>query len=61
MLFSMDVKEDLNLDSLPIVREFPKIFPKDVPSLPSQRELVFAIDLVPGTSYDKEQLSVTQD
>lgn len=35
---------------MPIVKEFPEVFPYDITDLPSEREVEYAIDLVPGTS-----------
>ncbi|GLT29333.1 hypothetical protein SLA2020_042070 [Shorea laevis] len=37
------------LEDIPVVCEFPDVFPKDLPGLPPDREVEFAIDLVPGT------------
>ncbi|GKV36664.1 hypothetical protein SLEP1_g44770 [Rubroshorea leprosula] len=37
------------LEDILVVREFPDVFPEDLPSLPLDREVEFAIDLVPGT------------
>ncbi|GKV10897.1 hypothetical protein SLEP1_g22202 [Rubroshorea leprosula] len=37
------------LEDIPVVREFPDVFLEDVPGLPLDREVEFAIDLVPGT------------
>nr|XP_016501182.1 PREDICTED: uncharacterized protein LOC107819574 [Nicotiana tabacum] len=37
------------LQSLPIVREFPKVFPDDLPGLPPERIVDFGIDLMTGT------------
>ncbi|GKV02736.1 hypothetical protein SLEP1_g15133 [Rubroshorea leprosula] len=37
------------LEDIPMVREFPDVFPEDLPDLPPDREVEFAIDLVPGT------------
>ncbi|RVW63783.1 Transposon Ty3-G Gag-Pol polyprotein [Vitis vinifera] len=34
---------------IPIVREYPDIFPEDLPGLPPEREVEFTIDLVPRT------------
>ncbi|GJX06250.1 putative reverse transcriptase domain-containing protein [Tanacetum coccineum] len=34
----------------PVVREFPEVFPEDLPGLPPVRQLKFQIDLIPGTS-----------
>ncbi|MCI58707.1 RNA-directed DNA polymerase (Reverse transcriptase), partial [Trifolium medium] len=38
------------MEELPIVCEFPDVFPKDVSDVPPEREVKFTIDLVPGTS-----------
>ena len=35
---------------VPVVREFLKVFPEDLPGLPPDREIEFAIDLAPGTA-----------
>ncbi|GKU98441.1 hypothetical protein SLEP1_g11449 [Rubroshorea leprosula] len=37
------------LEDIPVVREFPDVLPEDLPGLPPDREVEFAIDLVPGT------------
>src|ERR1051325_6555168 len=37
-------------DGLPVVNEFPEVFPEDVSELPPEREVEFTIDLIPGTS-----------
>ncbi|GKV53840.1 hypothetical protein SLEP1_g60353, partial [Rubroshorea leprosula] len=37
------------LEDIPVVHEFPDVFSEDFPSLPPDREVEFAIDLVPGT------------
>ncbi|GKV24897.1 hypothetical protein SLEP1_g34439 [Rubroshorea leprosula] len=37
------------LEDIPVVREFPDVFPEDLPSLPPDKEVEFAIDLVLGT------------
>ncbi|KAI3712310.1 hypothetical protein L1987_70861 [Smallanthus sonchifolius] len=39
-----DVKE---LDDIPVVREYPEVFPEDLPGIPPDREIEFRIDLVP--------------
>ncbi|KAL8132784.1 hypothetical protein AgCh_008314 [Apium graveolens] len=41
-------KETLILDEIPIVREFPGVFPEELPGLPPDREIEFSIDLIPG-------------
>lgn len=35
------------MDALPVMSEFPDVFPDDVPGLPSKRETQFTIDLIP--------------
>ncbi|GJV73517.1 putative reverse transcriptase domain-containing protein [Tanacetum coccineum] len=39
---------ELKLKDIPIVRNFPSVFPKDLSSLPPSREVEFCIDLIPG-------------
>jgi len=50
-LCAVEVDGDLKLDigNIPVVREFPEVFP-EVPGLPPNRELEFAIELLPGTN-----------
>ncbi|GJS49340.1 putative reverse transcriptase domain-containing protein [Tanacetum coccineum] len=38
------------LEDVPIVRDFPKVFPKDLPGLPPTRQVEFQIDLMPGAA-----------
>src|SRR3954464_12346442 len=38
------------MDKIPVVREFPDVFPEELPGMPPNRELEFAIELVPGTA-----------
>ncbi|CAL8163124.1 unnamed protein product [Prunus armeniaca] len=40
----------LNLEDVPVVCEFPDVFPDDLPGLPPQRETEFTIELLPGTN-----------
>ena len=42
-------KEGTLLDEIPVVREFPDVFPDDIAGLPPDREVEFTIDLIPGT------------
>ena len=41
--------EGTMMDEIPIVREFPDVFPDDIIGLPPEREVEFTIDLIPGT------------
>ncbi|GJQ98233.1 putative reverse transcriptase domain-containing protein [Tanacetum coccineum] len=45
-----DNSEEKRLEDVPIVRDFPEVFPKDLPGLPPTRQVEFQIDLVPGTA-----------
>nr|GEZ19244.1 putative reverse transcriptase domain-containing protein [Tanacetum cinerariifolium] len=45
-----DKSEEKRLEDVPIVREFPKVFPEDLPGLPPARQVEFQIDLVPGVA-----------
>jgi len=38
------------LPQIPVVCEFPDVFPKELPGLPPNREVEFAIELIPGTT-----------
>ena len=39
-----------DLTPIPVVCEFPDVFPKDLPRLPPDREVEFSIELEPGTA-----------
>ena len=34
---------------MPVVRDYPDVFPKELPSMPPDRDVEFIIDLLPGT------------
>ncbi|XP_076910993.1 uncharacterized protein LOC143568823 [Bidens hawaiensis] len=42
--------EEKKIEDIPVVREYPEVFPDDVSSLPPVREVEFHIDLVPGAT-----------
>ncbi|GKC66863.1 putative reverse transcriptase domain-containing protein, partial [Tanacetum coccineum] len=42
--------KERQLEDVSIVREFPKVFPEDLPGLPPARQVEFQIDLVPGAA-----------
>ena len=42
-------REGPSVDSVPVVREYADVFPTDLPGLPPERDIDFAIDLEPGT------------
>ena len=39
----------MGLEDVPVVRDFPDVFPDYLPGLPPEQEIDFPIDLVPGT------------
>jgi len=41
--------EPPTLQSIPVVNEFPDVFPEDLPGLPPEREVEFGIDVIPDT------------
>nr|GEZ51701.1 putative reverse transcriptase domain-containing protein [Tanacetum cinerariifolium] len=42
--------DEKRLDDIPVVKEFPDIFPEDLPGLPPVLQVEFQIDLIPGTT-----------
>ncbi|GJS67996.1 putative reverse transcriptase domain-containing protein [Tanacetum coccineum] len=45
-----DKSEKKRLEDVPIVQDFPEVFPEDLPGLPPTRQVEFQIDLVPPCS-----------
>ncbi|GJU69346.1 putative reverse transcriptase domain-containing protein [Tanacetum coccineum] len=45
-----DKSEKKRLEDVPIVRDFPDVFPEDLPGLPPTRQVEFQIDLIPGAA-----------
>ena len=37
-------------DNIRVVRDFPDVFPEELPGMPPDREVEFVIDLLPGTA-----------
>ncbi|GJR61328.1 putative reverse transcriptase domain-containing protein [Tanacetum coccineum] len=47
----MEKKSDeRRMEDIPVVREFPEVFPEDLPGLPSVRQVEFQINLIPGAA-----------
>ncbi|GKE38498.1 putative reverse transcriptase domain-containing protein [Tanacetum coccineum] len=38
------------LEDVPVIRDFPEVFPEDLPGLPPPRQVEFRIDLIPGAA-----------
>jgi hypothetical protein len=47
MVFSLEAKP---LEGVPVVSEYPDVFPEELPGMPPDRDIEFVIDLIPGTS-----------
>ncbi|GJY35961.1 putative reverse transcriptase domain-containing protein [Tanacetum coccineum] len=45
-----DKSKEKRLEDVPIVQDFPDVFPKDLTGLPPARQVEFQIDLVPGAA-----------
>ncbi|WVZ59648.1 hypothetical protein U9M48_009762 [Paspalum notatum var. saurae] len=39
----------LKIEEIPVVRDYPDVFPDELPGMPPKREVEFRIDLIPGT------------
>ena len=49
LMASLSVKIQDIIEELQVVREFPEVFPDEIRDVPPEREVEFAIDLVPDT------------
>jgi hypothetical protein len=47
---AINSKEPDSLEIIKVVSEFPDVFPKDLPGMPPERKVEFAIELLPGTA-----------
>ena len=50
LAYVVNEKNDLKLEDIPIVKDYPDVFLEDLPSLLPEREVEFTIDLAPGTA-----------
>ena len=50
LAYAIEVRDGgSRLEDIPVVREFPNVFPEDLPGIPPDREIDFQIELAPGT------------
>ena len=42
--------QSASVEEVPIVCEYPNVFPEELPGMPPDRDLEFIIDLIPGTA-----------
>jgi hypothetical protein len=47
---AIDSNESDSLEIIKVVSEFPDVFPEDLPGMPPERKVEFAIELLPGTT-----------
>nr|GEU62574.1 putative reverse transcriptase domain-containing protein [Tanacetum cinerariifolium] len=47
---SFMMNNEKRLKDVPIVQDFPEVFPEDLPAIPPTRQVEFQIDLIPGTA-----------
>nr|GEU56990.1 reverse transcriptase domain-containing protein [Tanacetum cinerariifolium] len=45
-----DKSREKRLEDVPIVKDFPEVFPEDLPGIPPTRQVEFQIDLIPGAA-----------
>ncbi|GJW19001.1 hypothetical protein Tco_0026437 [Tanacetum coccineum] len=45
-----DNSKEKRLEDVPIIRDFLKVFPEDLPGIPPARQVKFRIDLIPGAA-----------
>ncbi|GJT54986.1 hypothetical protein Tco_0990040 [Tanacetum coccineum] len=45
-----DKLKEKRLEDVPIVQDFPEVFPEDLPGIPPTRQVEFQIDLIPGAA-----------
>ena len=50
LAYVVNEENDLKLEDIPIVRNYPDVFPEDLPGLPPEREVEFTIDVAPWTA-----------
>ena len=43
-------KGQVNFENIPVIREFPDVFPEELPEVPHEREVDLSIEVVQGTT-----------
>ncbi|XP_075515904.1 uncharacterized protein LOC142550712 [Primulina tabacum] len=50
LVYDVDLSQDeRRISDIPVVCEFPDVFPEEIPGFPLEREVEFSIELMPGT------------
>jgi hypothetical protein len=47
--FKVTSLKGVSMDEVPVVKEYPNVFPEELPGMPLDRDVEFIIDLLPGT------------
>ena len=47
---SLNVLPLPDIEDIPVVRDFPDVFPEELPGMPPERAVEFVVDLIPGTA-----------
>jgi hypothetical protein len=47
MVFNLDA---MTIKEVPVVQQYPDVFPEELPGMPPDRDIEFIIDLIPGTA-----------
>ena len=51
LTLTLDSKRgQFDVEKIPIVKEFPDVFPEELPGIPLEREVYLSIEIVPGTA-----------
>jgi hypothetical protein len=58
---AIDSSEADPIESIKVVSKFPDVFPKDLPGMPPERKVEFAIELLPGTALSLRELTEYPD
>ncbi|XP_040866276.1 uncharacterized protein [Glycine max] len=58
ILSNLEIETKVSMCDLPVVREFPEVFPEDISGVPPEREIEFSIDLVPGAKILEGEASL---
>ena len=43
-------REQVNIENIPVIREFPNVFPKELPGVPPEGEVDLSVEVVQGTT-----------
>ncbi|XP_050887401.1 uncharacterized protein LOC127092541 [Lathyrus oleraceus] len=50
LVLTKEYSDNLSVTQIPVICEFPEVFPEDITSLHPKREVELSIDLIPGTT-----------